>query len=62
MEVNMSKESMLVVEDEEIMREALVDYFSGEGHRVDTAGDGDSALKNVNFIILVLRVFWKASQ
>jgi len=27
----------------------LVDYFSGEGHKVDTAGDGDSALKNVNF-------------
>ena len=31
----MEKETMLVVEDEEIMREVLVDYFSGEGHTVD---------------------------
>lgn len=39
---------MLVVEDEDIMREALVDYFSGEGHKVDTANDGDSALEKIN--------------
>jgi CheY-like chemotaxis protein len=45
----MKKENMLVVEDEEIMREALVDYFSDEGHKVDTATDGDKALENVNF-------------
>lgn len=40
---------MLVVEDEEIMREALVDYFSEEGHKVDTASNGDRALENYNF-------------
>jgi CheY-like chemotaxis protein len=45
----MSKEAMLVVEDEEIMREALVDYFSGEGLKVDTAHDGDRALEKFNF-------------
>jgi len=45
----MKKESMLVVEDEDIMREALVDYFSGEGHKVDTANDGDKSLKKINF-------------
>lgn len=45
----MKKESMLVVEDEEIMRDALVDYFSGEGRVVDTAQDGDSALEKINF-------------
>ena len=44
----MRKESMLVVEDEDIMREALFDYFTGEGHRVDTAADGDNALKKIN--------------
>ena len=44
----MKKESMLVVEDEDIMREALADYFSDEGHKVDTANDGDKALKKFN--------------
>ncbi|MFP4082657.1 MAG: response regulator [Candidatus Aminicenantes bacterium] len=44
----MKKESMLVVEDEDIMREALVDYFSGGGHKVDTANDGDNALTKLN--------------
>ncbi len=41
----MDKESILVVEDEDIMREALVDWFSGEGHKVDSAMDGDNALE-----------------
>ncbi|NIO20731.1 MAG: response regulator [Candidatus Aenigmarchaeota archaeon] len=45
----MKKESMLVVEDEDIMREALVDYFSGEGHKVDMANDGVNALEKINF-------------
>jgi CheY-like chemotaxis protein len=44
----MNKEKMLVVEDEDIMRDALVDYFSGEGHVVDTAQDGDKALEKFN--------------
>ena len=44
----MKKESMLVVEDEDIMREALVDYFSDGGHEVDAANDGDNALEKVN--------------
>ncbi|MCK4645213.1 MAG: response regulator [Candidatus Aminicenantes bacterium] len=45
----MRKESLLVVEDEDIMREALFDYFSDEGHKVDTAHDGDKALEKFNF-------------
>jgi len=45
----MEKEKMLVVEDEDIMREALVDYFSSEGHKVDTAHDGKESLENINF-------------
>ncbi|UCD85290.1 MAG: response regulator [Deltaproteobacteria bacterium] len=40
----MEKENILVVEDEDIMREALVDWFSGEGHKVDAAMDGDKEL------------------
>ena len=42
----MKKENMLVIEDEDIMREALVDYFSEGGHTVDTANDGEKALSN----------------
>jgi CheY-like chemotaxis protein len=57
----MKKETMLVVEDEDIMREALVDYFSGEGHSVDTAHDGNKAveqfnLKNYDVMIIDLRL------
>jgi CheY-like chemotaxis protein len=44
----MEKENMLVVEDEDIMREALSDYFSDVGHKVDTANDGDKALESLN--------------
>ena len=44
----MKKENMLVVEDEDIMREALSDYFSDGGHKVDTANDGDKALEKFN--------------
>jgi CheY-like chemotaxis protein len=44
----MRKENMLVVEDEDIMREALVDYFSDGGHTVDTANDGEKALEKYN--------------
>jgi DNA-binding NtrC family response regulator len=40
----MKKDSILVVEDEDIMRESLVDWFSGEDHQVDAASDGDKAL------------------
>ena len=42
----MKKESILVVEDENIMRESLVDWFSSEDHKVDAASDGDKALKD----------------
>lgn len=44
----MRKENMLVVEDEDIMREALLDYFSEGGHTVDTANDGGKALEKYN--------------
>jgi len=41
----MKKESILVVEDEDIMRESLVDWFSDEDHKVDAASDGEKALE-----------------
>lgn len=44
----MKKESILVVEDEDIMRESLVDWFASEDHKVDAAGDGEKALKDFN--------------
>lgn len=57
----MKKENMLVVDDEDIMRDALVDFFSDEGHKVDTAQDGDKALekfnlKDYNVMIIDLRL------
>jgi CheY-like chemotaxis protein len=42
----MKKESILVVEDEEIMRESLVDWFASEDHKIDAASDGDKALES----------------
>lgn len=45
----MERQKMLVVEDEDIMREALCDYFSDSGHTVDTARDGEKALEKLNF-------------
>ena len=44
----MKKESILVVEDEDIMRESLVDWFSSEGHKVDGTSDGDKTLEKFN--------------
>jgi CheY-like chemotaxis protein len=41
----MVKESILVVEDEDVMRESLVDWFSSEDHKIDAASDGDKALE-----------------
>jgi len=45
----MEKQKMLVIEDEDIMREALFDYFSHGGHKVDTARDGEKDLEKLNF-------------
>lgn len=40
----MDKEAILIVEDEEIMRDSLIAWLSGEGHTVDGARDGHQAL------------------
>jgi DNA-binding response OmpR family regulator len=40
----MQGRTILVVEDEPILREILKDYFQNEGHRVLEAGDGHEAL------------------
>ena len=45
----MEKQKMLVVEDEDIMREALFDYFSDSGHTVDTAPGGGKKIKKIKF-------------
>jgi CheY-like chemotaxis protein len=52
----MEKEKMLVVEDEDIMREALSDYFSDVGHKVDTANNGDKALESLNLTDYTLMI------
>ncbi len=44
----MKKESILVVEDEDIMRDSLVDWFSSEDHKVAAASDGDKELEGFN--------------
>ncbi len=45
----MEKQRMLVVEDEDIMREALSDYFTEAGHTVDAARDGEKDLERFNY-------------
>jgi CheY-like chemotaxis protein len=40
--------SILVVEDEDIMREALVDWFSSQGHRVAGVENGTLALEKIS--------------
>jgi CheY-like chemotaxis protein len=40
----MDHRNLLVVEDEEIMRDSLVDWFSSEGRTVHAAVDGEEAL------------------
>jgi CheY-like chemotaxis protein len=57
----MEKEAILVVEDEDIMRESLVDWFSSEDHKVDAASDGEKALEdfdldNYDVVIVDLRL------
>ncbi len=42
------KISVLVVDDEAMVRDVLREYLSGDGHEVDTAGDGREALKIFN--------------
>jgi DNA-binding NtrC family response regulator len=39
------KEKILVVDDEKIVRESLFHWFQEEGYQVDTAGDGETALR-----------------
>ncbi len=41
----MDKKKILVVEDEETLRKALVEYLEEEGFEVLEAGDGEEALK-----------------
>lgn len=45
---SVSKKSILVVEDEEIIREMTMDYLQGCGYQVECAGDGEQALKIIN--------------
>ncbi len=39
------KENILIVDDEKIVRESLFHWFEEEGYEVDTAEDGETALK-----------------
>jgi len=39
------KEKILVVDDEKIVRESLFHWFQEEGYQVETAGDGETALR-----------------
>ncbi|HUX60915.1 MAG TPA: sigma-54 dependent transcriptional regulator [Ignavibacteriaceae bacterium] len=40
-----TKEKILIVDDEKIVRESLFHWFEEEGYEVDTAEDGESALR-----------------
>jgi DNA-binding NtrC family response regulator len=43
--MNNKKEKILVVDDEKIVRESLFHWFQEEGYQVETAEDGESALR-----------------
>ena len=43
--MNNSKEKILIVDDEKIVRQSLFHWFEEEGYVVDTAEDGETALK-----------------
>jgi DNA-binding NtrC family response regulator len=43
--MNNKKERILVVDDEKIVRESLFHWFQEEGYQVDTAEDGETALR-----------------
>ncbi|MDP2916562.1 MAG: response regulator [Dehalococcoidia bacterium] len=52
---------ILIVEDETIMRESLRDWLKDSGYEVETAGEGETALKNISeqdygLVILDLRL------
>lgn len=57
----MDKISILVVDDDEALREGLSDILKDKGYSVDAAGDGSVALdliggKNYNVVILDLKM------
>ena len=43
----LQQKSILIVEDEEIIRETLAEFISGEGFGVETAGTVEEALRLV---------------
>ena len=42
------KEKILIVDDEEIMRNFLLDVFMDEGYNLDSAADGTEALEKIS--------------
>ena len=55
------KEKILIVDDEKIVRESLLHWFLDEGYIVDSAEDGESALKifnnnNYNLVLVDLKM------
>lgn len=42
------KEKILIVDDEEIMRNFLLDVFMDEGYNLDSAADGEEALEKIS--------------
>ncbi len=47
----MSKSSILIVEDEQTLRESLQRLFVKEGYRVDAAGSAEEALEMTERLI-----------
>jgi DNA-binding response OmpR family regulator len=47
------RKAILIVEDEEDLREAMADYLAGNGYRVLTAPDGQQALSEHPDLILL---------
>lgn len=55
----MDKAKILVVEDDEFLREVYIEILSGEGYTVDTAADGETGMdkiKNGGFNIVLLDI------
>jgi DNA-binding NtrC family response regulator len=52
-----NREKILIVDDEKIVRESLFHWFEEEGYEVDTAEDGEAALKkyeNIRYDLLLV--------
>lgn len=48
MDVNITKKKVLIVEDEQYMRDLYLELLKGEGYEADSAADGDEAYQKIS--------------